>query len=67
MQTLKELINYLKNRNISYKLTNDQVIINRINYDYYLINAMTNKNQIDVFYLDSTMVFYINQNININQ
>lgn len=64
MKTLKDLANYLNKRNISYKLVNEQIIMNRRNYDYNLISEMFKiKNQIDTFYLDSTMVFYINKNI----
>ena len=66
MKDLNDLIKYLKNRNVNYKFINSQVIINRYNYDYNLINKIREtKNQIDEFYLDSTMVFYINKNINI--
>ncbi len=65
MQTLKELTDYLNRRNIYNKLVNDQVIIKRSNYDLELIKKLSeNKNKIDSFYLDSTMVFYINKNIN---
>jgi hypothetical protein len=64
MKTLKDLANYLNKRNISYKLVNEQIIMNRRNYDHNLISEMFKiKNQIDTFYLDSTMVFYINKNI----
>ena len=65
MNTLKELINYLNKRNIYNKLVNNQVIIKRSNYDVALITKLSeNKNQIDSFYLDSTMIFYINNSIN---
>ena len=65
MTTLKELINYLNKRNIYNKLVNNQVIIKRSNYDVALITKLSeNKNQIDSFYLDSTMIFYINNSIN---
>lgn len=64
MKTLKDLIDYLNKRNIYNRLVNNQVIIKRSNYDYALITKiLENKNNIDSFYLDSTMVFYINENI----
>jgi hypothetical protein len=65
MKTLKDLIDYLNKRNIYNRLVNNQVIIKRSNYDHALITKiLENKNKIDSFYLDSTMVFYINENIN---
>ena len=65
MKTLKDLIDYLNKRNIYNRLVNNQVIIKRSNYDHALITKiLENKNKIDSFYLDSTMVFYINKNIN---
>ncbi len=64
MKNLKDLINYLNERNISNKLINNQVIIKRVNYNHCLITELfKSKNQIDSFFLDSTMVFYINENI----
>ena len=49
MKDLNDLIKYLKNRNVNYKFINSQVIINRYNYDYNLINKIREtKNQIDV-------------------
>ena len=64
MRTLKDLTNYLNKRNINNKLINNQVIINRRNFDHCLISTIgKNKNKIDFFYLDSTMIFYINENI----
>ena len=67
MSNLKELINYLDKRNISNKLVNNQVIIGRTNYDHQLIAKLSDrKNNIDSFYLNSTMVFYINENIRNN-
>jgi len=64
MTNLKELINYLDERNISNNIINNQVIIKRRDYDHYLITKLFDKkNKIDIFYLDSTIVFYINENI----
>lgn len=64
MTNLNDLINYLNERNIHNILVNNQVIINRMNYDSHLIKKLSDtKNKIDIFYLDSTMVFYINDNI----
>ena len=64
MRTLKELTVHLNKKNISNKLVNNQVIINRKDYNFCLINDMSNeKNKIDSFYLDSTMIFYINKNL----
>ena len=64
MNNLKELINYLDKRNISNRVINNQVIIGRKDFDHCLITKLFDKkNKIDSFYLDSTMVFYINENI----
>lgn len=64
MRTLKELTVHLNKKNISNKLVNNQVIINRKDYNFCLINEVSNeKNKIDSFYLDSTMIFYINKNL----
>ena len=64
MKNLKDLINYLNEKNISSKLINNQVIIKRVNYNHCLITELfKSKNKIDSFFLDSTMVFYINENI----
>lgn len=64
MKTLNDLIVNLNKKNISNKIVNNQVIINRKDYDYSLrIEISKEKNKIDSFFLDSTMIFYINQNL----
>ena len=64
MKTLNDLIVHLNKKNISNKLVNNQVLISRKDYNYCLTDEISKeKNKIDSFYLDSTMIFYINQNL----
>jgi hypothetical protein len=64
MKNLLDLKKYLKNQKIKFKEINNQIIINRNDYSFDLIQEIRKiKNNIDVFYLDSTMIFYINLNI----
>ena len=64
METLNDLIAHLNKKNISNKIVNNQVLISRNDYNYCLIDEISKeKNKIDFFYLDSTMIFYINQNL----
>ena len=64
MKTLNELIVHLNKKNISNKLVNNQVLINRKDYNFCLINEISKeKSKIESFYLDSTMIFYINTNL----
>jgi len=64
MKNLLDLKKYLKNQKIKFKEINNQIIINRNDYSFNLIDETRKiKNNIDCFYLDSTMVFYVNENI----
>ena len=61
---MKKLIKYLNSKNIPFNNVNNEILLNRKYYDYNLITWIKkNTKKIDSFYLDSTMILYINKNI----